>query len=307
MTLVSSADSRIQLHSLISESSARAFLILCWRSTAPNYRVQTVETARDVGEQFLSYARQTTAWLAEASEVPYDPEWLLRDDEFFALDEMPVTDLFDQLADFQGLDNFHRRSLTKPRLYVVAVQIDGQVAFFGKRMANLRVLKQKTGMFAAVWDGSTFNALTESVATFSDTYDWIVWQDVLHVIDASSFHAEFRDTAALRAAVAANVAQITDNVAIVNAEAMIARCQASVPMASKLNRIAQRGLQLTSTPDQLREYADTFEIEISWDGDALFFDGSLESQWNIFKLLDEDRTEGPLSHRHYESAAKREI
>jgi hypothetical protein len=42
-------------------------------------------------------------------------------------------------------------------------------------------------------------------------------------------------------------------------------------------------------------------------GDNLVFEDSIESQWNILKLLDEDRTEGPVSHRHYESAAERQI
>jgi hypothetical protein len=307
MPTVSSAETRGQLDALVSEAAANAFLVLCWRAQSPNYRVETVETAADVGAHFLTYARATTQWLVEASEVTYDPEWILRENEFFAIDELPVTDLFDQLADFQSLSAFHRRALTKPRLYVVAVQAEGQLALFGKRMGNLRVLKQKSGIFAAVWDGSTFNTLTDSVATFSESYDWVLWQGVLHVIDASAFHAEFRDTAALRTAVSANVASITNRVPIVNADEMIARCQSSVPMASKLNRIAQRGLQLTSTPEQLKQYAQTYGIDVAWHGDSLVFDGSLEGQWNILKLLDEDRTEGPLSHRHYESAAKREI
>jgi hypothetical protein len=57
----------------------------------------------------------------------------------------------------------------------------------------------------------------------------------------------------------------------------------------------------------MKDYAMEFDIAVTWDGDSLVFDGSLESQWSILKLLDEYRTEGPVTHRHYESAAKREI
>ena len=104
-----------------------------------------------------------------------------------------------------------------------------------------------------------------------------------------------------------HVVSISHRVGIINMDAMIARCQSNVPMASKLKRIAERGIQLTSTPAELKRYAQAYGIEVAWDGDQLVFDGSLEGQWSILKLLDEDRTEGPVTHRHYESAAKREL
>ncbi len=300
---------RRALLAAVEEISSRPFLILAWRTTPPDYRVELAQLEDNVGQEFLSHARRAAARLSEAAYIAYDPEWLLRDHEYFALakDEFPSTNLFDKVSDFQQLLTFHRRNLTKPKLYVVAVQSSGEVALFGKRMAYLQVLKQKPGVFAAVWDGSTFNALGDSVATFSAQFDWILWREVLYILDAGSFHAEFRDLVALRDAVAAHVASISTRVGIVNADAMIARCQSNVQMASKLKRISERGLQLTSTPAQLMQYAKDYGIGVAWQGNQLVFDGSLEGQWNILKLLDEDRTEGPITHRHYESAAKREV
>jgi hypothetical protein len=302
-------DSRNDLMSAIGDVSARAFLTLAWRSTAPDYRVELAEFQEGVGSQLLAYARQEAASLAQRTLIPYDPEWLLRNHEYFLLlqDEFPPTNLFDQLGDFQNLATFKRKNLTKPRLYVAAIQAQGEVALFGKRMAYLQVLKQKPGLFAAVWDGSTFNALSDSIATFSQSFDWLTWRNGLYVLDGAGFHGEFRDSAALKSAVAGHVTAITEKVGIVNADAMIARCQSSVPMASKLKRISERGLHLTSTPAELKTYAKTYGVDVQWQADELVFDGSLEGQWNILKLLDEDRTEGPVSHRHYESAAKREI
>jgi hypothetical protein len=78
-------------------------------------------------------------------------------------------------------------------------------------------------------------------------------------------------------------------------------------MASKLKRVSESGLHLTTTPTDLKDYAQKYAIDVTWDDDQLVFDGSLQGQWAILKLLDEDRTEGPVSHRHYESAAKRQI
>lgn len=302
-------DARERLQAAVTGEAAKAQLTLAWRRSAGDYRVELVELADGVAEQFLTQARSAAAQLLEGEQIGYDPEWPLKDHEYFKLagSELPGGNLFTALQDFHNLDTFHRRNLTKPRLYVVAVQSDGATALLGRRMAHLQVLKQRAGLFAATWDGSTFNALQGSVATFSTAFDWILWEGELYVLDAGAFHAEFRDGAALKRAVAEHVQQLSARIEIRNADAMTKRCQASVPMASKLKRISESGLQLTATPAELKTYASTYAIDVAWEGEALVFDGSLENQWAIFKLLDEDRTEGPVSHRRYESAAKREV
>lgn len=309
MAAAADADPRVELNAALQRAGAKAHLTLAWRLDGPGYKVELVELEETVSTTFLGYAQKVAAQLAEREELDYDPEWPLKDHEYFALvqDELPGVNLFSALADFQNLDTFRKKNLAKPRLYVVAVQTSEGPAFFGRRMAYLKVLKQTAGIFAATWDGSTFNALTDSVATFSTGFDWVFWNQTLYILDAGAFHAEFRDTAALREAVAEHMASLAERLTIRNADEMTRRCQSSVPMASKLKRVSESGLHLTSTPAQLQDYATKFQIKVTWDGDALVFDGSLEGQWAILKLLDEDRTEGPVSHRHYESAAKREV
>ena len=216
------------------------------------------------------------------------------------------SNLFSDLIDFQNCPVFKKQRLAKPRLYVVAIQSPNGTGFFGKRMAYLKVLSQKKSLFAAVWDGSTFNALTDSVATFSTRFDWVLWNSVLYILDGNGFHAEFRDSAALKKAVGEHVDAICVKLAIKNSDKLVERCRSNVQMASKLKRIAERGLQ-DQPVAALKKYASDYKIPVTWEGDALVFDDSFAGQWAILNLLDEDRTEGPVSHRKYESAAKREI
>jgi hypothetical protein len=46
--------------------------------------------------------------------------------------------------------------------------------------------------------------------------------------------------------------------------------------------------------DELKKYAEERGLEVGWtDDDELVFDGSIENQWSILKLLDEDRPRDP--------------
>ena len=293
---------------------AEANLLLGWRESAGAYRVRRVQMDDDLAEHFLDLARKVAKdLLSERLEVPYDPEWPLKDHEYFALPNDPPVggDLFELLEDYTNLDFFNRRDLTKPRLYVVAVHTADGIAFFGKRMgASLSVLsRRKRGVVRAVFDGSTFTELEASVATFSTTFDWIVWpgaKGTMYVLNAREFHAEFRDIPALMKNVEDNVLAIRSKIEIENHEKFIERCQRNVPMASKLKHVVEHGILGWDIAD-IRKYSVDYDLKIQWNGDNLVFEDSIEGQWNILKLLDEDRTEGPVSHRHYESAAKRQI
>ncbi|MEA2442517.1 MAG: hypothetical protein QOH76_3941 [Thermoleophilaceae bacterium] len=297
---------REELAAAVGEDAAQANLLLAWRRKT-GYNVQFVELEAEVAQIFIKYARDTATQLAEnRAETPYQPEWPLGDHQYFALDEddWPGGDLFEKLADFLNLDSFKKDALRKPKLYVVAVQTSEGNAFFGRRMAYLQVLGNKRGVFNAIWDGSTFSELTDSVATFATSFEWVVWGGTLYVLDATAFHAEFRDAAEIQKAVAAHVATIQTKIKISGADEFIKRCQSSVQMASKLKRVADDGIW-GEPIDELKTYAEERGLDVVWtDDDELAFDGSIENQWSILKLLDEDRTEGPVSGRTYDSAAK---
>jgi len=302
-------DPRRELLELVADNEAEAHLTLAWRPKPSEYRVRLVEMEEGLGEEFLAHARAAAADLAEERvAVAYDPEWPLAENQYFALagEEIPGGNLFADLEDFLDLESFERKSMKKPRLYTVAVQGEEGTALFGKRMANLKQLGRRKGLFAAVWDGDTFNELVDTVTTFSTRFDWVLWDDVLYVLNAKSFHAEFRDSAALRAAVQGHVDAICEQVEIAGVADFVSRCQSSVPMASKLRSVYEHGIW-REPPEKLKAYAVERGIDVDWDGDRLVFDGSIERQHAILKLLDEDRTEGPVSGRTYDSAAKQAV
>ena len=299
----------LAMANLISGSKLAVSLLLGWRTKAPDYNIEVIECESSVSDIFLEYAKAEVARLINKERIDYEPEWILRDSEYFELrrNEFPGSNLFGQLQTFTTRKTFKRKNLTKPQLYIVAVQVGGSVVFFGRGMAKLQVLKQTKGKFSLVWDGSTFNALSDSIATFSDDFDWILWNDYIFIINDAGFHRLFRDDPALMKAVSDHVTKICERLNIVNGDDFVKRCQSNVAMASKLRRVSEKGLQLTHSIEELKQYASDWNIAVQWQDDSLVFEESLASQWNILKLLDEDRTEGPLSHRHYESAAKREV
>jgi|HubBroStandDraft_6_1064221.scaffolds.fasta_scaffold03103_8 hypothetical protein len=305
---------RGSLEAAVADPRVTTQLLLAWRRSdtapfPPTYRVELVDLDQGVAAAFLAFAALAAPVVDRGNVIPYDPDYLLRAGECFVLpkSDWPGGDLFVQLDDFLNLARFMRRRLTKPRLYVLAVASEKGTAFFGKTMGALRVLSQRSGVFAAVWDGSTFNALAESVATFSSTFDWVIWDEKLYVLNAAGFHAEFRDIKSIRQAVRAHVEAITSGtLKIINSEALITRCQANVAMASKLQRIAIEGIQRHDI-DELKNYASEYGIAVKWDGESLVFEDTFTTQWSILTLLDEDRTEGPVSHRKYEASSKRVI
>ncbi|HET7418146.1 MAG TPA: Kiwa anti-phage protein KwaB-like domain-containing protein [Solirubrobacterales bacterium] len=300
---------RKRLAKAVGEEDAVAHLTLSWRSSPGVYQVRYVETDDSVAAEFLGFAQGTAEDLAtNRGAVEYNPEWPLREHEYFALteEEIPGGNLFDMLENFLDLERFEKAALRKPSLYTLAVQTKDGTALFGKRAAYLKQLGKKRGSFAAVWDGSTFSELEDTVVGFATDFDWILWRDVLYVLNGKSFNAEFRDQLALMAAVQEHVEAIEEKIAIVGADEFVKRCQSTLSMASKLQNIAENGIW-DKPISELKQYALEREIAVEWDGDALVFDGSLEHQFAILKLLDEDRTHGPVSGRTYDSAAKQAV
>jgi hypothetical protein len=301
---------RDALVDLVSADATSVQIVLCWkRDAGRRYRVERVQMIGDLPGRFKDRAIATAAQLRDHRVPrPYDPEWPLGDTECFELESDPPVggDLFQQLDDFGSLPWFEMSQRRRaPNLYVVITQLpDDSMAFFGRRITERSVLR--SGGLRAIWDGDTFSTLDDTVVAFPEDHDWVAWRNKLMILNEKNFHALFRDIPGLQNAVAQHVATIVAVIPIVNQEAFVERCRGNAAMMTKLGRVVENQLYLQPVT-RLREYADEYHIDVRWENDSLVFDGSLEQQWNILKLLDEAGTLGPVSGRKYETAAKIEI
>jgi hypothetical protein len=306
------SDPRSDLQVALRSDEASASLVLAWRKDQASYRVERAQLTDDLRTHFLKLCRTTADDLLNGRrKVDYDPEWHLASDEHFEVpnDPAPGGDLFKQLADYLNVGWFTRGNMTKPTLYVVPVWTPSGTAFFGRRTAQLSVLGRRSKLLKLTWDGEVFDELHDSVVTFSPDFDWVVWPNVegtMYVLNAVGFHAVFRDLAAVRASVDANVAALTAKIAIENTQEFAERCRVMVPMASKLQRVVSDGLMNRPIAD-LKKYAQERKIDVTWNGNALVYENSIEKQWNILKLLNEDHTLGPVSGRTFDSPVKRRV
>lgn len=184
---------------------------------------------------------------------------------------------------------------------------DDTLAHFGARITASAMLRRNSTSLRIVYRDDAFDALDETVVTLKPSFDWIVWQDVMIVLDKNNFHAMFRDIPALIAKVEDNVATLIQHVAIENLADFVARLKADPRMMVKLQRIIDRADMYTRPPEVLRTYGEEYGIDVVWNGDKMVFDGSLAKQGNILRLLDEGRTLGPVTGKHWETSSKVEV
>lgn len=241
----------------------------------------------------------------------YDPEWDLQEREFFYLSNQPPAggNFFPQLAGFAALPDFEeKKRLRVPNAWVVIAQLDdGTLAYFGARITASAILRRNNPALRIVYRDNAFDTLDETVVTLGVDFDWVSWQDTLLVLNKKNFHALFRDIPALVAKVEEHVAAVRAHIEIDNADEFVARIKAYPSMMVKLQRIIERADMHTRPPDQLRNYGQEYGIEVDWNGDRMVFDGSVEKQWNILRLLDEARTLGPVTGKHWETSSKVEV
>jgi hypothetical protein len=117
----------------------------------------------------------------------------------------------------------------------------------------------------------------------------------------------FRDIPALMAQVDAHLTIITQHVGIKNLDAFADRIKSMPGMMVKLQGIIERADMHTRPAPELRQYAVDYSIHVEWDGDEMVFDDSVEHQWNILRLLDEARTLGPVTGKHWDTSSKVEV
>ena len=184
---------------------------------------------------------------------------------------------------------------------------DDTLAFFGARITSSSVLERTSKALRIVFRDDAFDSLDDTVVTFRPGFDWIAWQDVMIVLNASNFHAIFRDIPALVAKVDQHLNTIAAHIGIDNLDGLRARIKAYPAMMVKLQRIIDRADMHTRPAAVLRQYGNDYSIAVDWNGDRMVFDGSVEKQWNVLRLLDEAHTLGPVTGKHWDTSSKTEV
>jgi hypothetical protein len=292
--------------------SATVQVVFGYRDSSVDYEFRRLQMQDPLPEHFREHAERAAVDLRDnRAGRAYDPEWALTDDQFFYSElgnPPPGGNFFPRLVNFNALRWFGQGRRAHPKLYVVIAQLDdGSVAYFGSRITARNVLDRgKT--IRAIFNGEVFDEVDDTIVTFRDEFDWIVWQGILIILNAPNFHAIFRDLPALTAKVDANLATINQTFVISNLNEFAERIKGNPAMVVKLAAIIERGNMHTRPLNDLKQYAADYDIDVAWtnDGKAIF-DGDVAKQWNILRLLDEGNTLGPVTQTKYETSGKSAI
>lgn len=293
-------------------ATATVQVLFAYRNSATEWDVLRLPLHGDLQERFRKRAEDEAVRLRdELLGRAYDPQWELGSEEFFYLSNEPPVggDLFAKLAGFANLREFReRRRIRTPNAWVLIAQLDDStLAYMGARITARSVLARDSRILRIVYSGEAFDTLDDTVITFGEGFDWIAWQGAMIVLNATGFHAMFRDIPALQAQVDANLATVTQHIGIDNLDEFRARIKAYPGMMVKLQGIIDRADMHTRPPHVLRQYAIDYSIALDWNGDRMVFEGSIERQWNILRLLDEARTLGPVTGKHWDTSSKTQV
>jgi hypothetical protein len=241
-------------------ATATVQVVFAHRNAATDWDLVRLPLHGDLQENFRRRAETAAVQLRDGLTArSYDPQWDLGPDEFFYLSNEPPVggDFFTQLPGFATLHEYkEKRRIRQPNAWVIVTQFDdGTLAYLGARITAKSVLDRNSRILRIVYRDDAFDTLDDTVITFGEGFDWIAWQGVMIVLNASNFHAMFRDIPALVEQVDANVAAVTEHVDIDNLDAFRARIKSFPGMMVKLQGIIDRADMHTRPPDVLRKYA----------------------------------------------------
>lgn len=91
------------------------------------------------------------------------------------------------------------------------------------------MLDRASRALRVVYRDEAFDHLDDTVTTFKPDFDWLAWKGTMIVLNATNFHALFRDIPALIASVDANVQAVNQHVPIANQDEFATRIKAFPP------------------------------------------------------------------------------
>jgi Domain of unknown function (DUF4868) len=294
-------------------ASATISVVLGFKRSGPkDWTFQRVKLRDGLPDQFRTRATAAATDLRDNRAArAYDPEWELAATEYLYVSNSPPMggNFFQTAGNLAAMPDYKPgKRPRRPQVWLIVAQLDDEsIAFFGSKIGPSAVLDRSSRVLRIVSVGDAFDALDETVITFSAAIDWIAWRDTMIVLDSKGFHAVFRDIPALVAQVNGYLQTVVQHIGIDNLEEFAERIRRWPAMAVKLSRIVARADMHTRPATVLKKYGQDYKISVDWSEDRMVFDGSVEKQWNILRLLDEAHTLGPVTGKKWESSTKTEV
>jgi hypothetical protein len=188
------------------------------------------------------------------------------------------------------------------------------VILFGRRLARQSIARRRGGFSARIaGDEATLKKFDDQLILFDDDVDWILANDTIFVFKPRPFEDSFLNPAALVEAVATNVEALRQKIPIKNFSEFQKRCGEVPSMQLKLAKIVSSPSFAAWTPSiaklqtYSKKYGSTTGPVVAFDDGEMVFEGSLEKQWNILKLLDEAFFTSELTSTKFEATGKHAV
>jgi hypothetical protein len=274
----------------------------------------TVEGAKlhlsaSVAESFRGYCLGALDWVATATEQSYSGGAELDAGGFFFIDDVAVLDELSAFGDLrtaiETLPAIRPDQLDLTiQLYGVAAGGDTDRVLFVRR-TNPRLPHAPGGKFFAI-GSERLSRLDEPAFSFSPTFDFVVGDGWVIVLEQRPFEMLYRDIGMVAANITRWIGAITDHLPMGDADFEQLRLVAvqDSRMWRQLREIEQRGHLAGVTVDQVAQYARAVGLDPTTvvAGDRLTFDPA--QRFNFLHLLNEDLYKGQLTGVLFEAQRK---
>ena len=262
-----------------------------------------------VADSFRGYCLGALEWVATATEQSYSGGAALESGAYFFIDDMAI------LRELAAIGDLRTAIETLPtirpdqldvtiQLYGVAAGSDTDRVLFVRR-TNPRLPHGAGGKFFAI-GAERLTRLDEPAFSFTPTFDFVVGDGWLIVLEQRPFEMLYRDIGMVAANISRWIGGITDHLPMDDADVDQLRTVAvqDSRMWRQLREIEQRGHLAGVTVDQVSHYAQVVGIDpaIVVAGDRLTFDP--EQRFNFLHLLNEDLYKGQLTGVLFEAQRK---
>lgn len=283
------------------------------------FSARRLNPTESLADDFRDVARRFAAGVAsKRSPVGYNPGRTPSSYEIAYLPVGEVAGLRDVLNDVEGsvgieLFEPNSREARELRFYIVAFRTENPswIHFFRSKGETLRL--KRTKKIVAVMSGAAYDELEADPLVFDTNFDAIIANGVTLVINQDAFARSLGFVEQARQLARETLAQLSERIAISNAEQFLAAAASDLNMVAKVRSIAAKiardpAYADAMTTERVIAFAEENDIEIDVeeiDGKKHFvFHPEPRRRWRILRLLDDDYLHSQLTELDYEVNSK---